>query len=134
VNILGEILKGVTGPVADYFNDRQRIKAEDRAGERELKRAQLDRKIELTKAGLTADMSWEMEFARQAASSWKDEYTLLITSIPVVLCFIPGGAKYVHDGFSALGMTPLWYQGLVLSLFLASVGIRYWRRKQYDTE
>jgi hypothetical protein len=34
----------------------------------------------------------------------------------------------------ALNNTPLWYQIMFGSIFLATYGIRYWRRTQYDTE
>lgn len=100
----------------------------------ELNMAQLDRQIQLQREGLTADANWEMEFARQAASSWKDEYTLIVVSIPAVLSFVPGCDVYVARGFEALSKTPLWYQGMLITLFFATVGIRYWRRTQYDTE
>lgn len=131
---------GVVGPIANYFNRRQEIKAQklqmesqERLKVHEMKMAQYDRQIQLREQGLTADANWEMEFARQASSSWKDEYTLIVVSIPAVLSFIPGGADVVARGFDALSKTPLWYQTVLITLFLASVGIRYWRRTQSDT-
>ena len=78
-------------------------------------------------------MNWEMEFAKQAASSWKDEYTLIVVSIPAVMAFIPGLDVYVANGFDALSKTPPWYQLMLITLFFATVGIRYWRRNQSDT-
>ena len=82
-------------------------------------------------------MNWEMEFAKQAATSWKDEYTLLVVSIPAVLAFISlpwvDGPAVVLAGFTALAQTPGWYQLLLVTMFFATVGIRYWRRTQSDT-
>lgn len=131
---------GVVGPVANYFTRRQEIKAQklqmesqERVKMHELKMAQYERQIQLHREGLTADANWEMEFARQASSSWKDEYTLIVTSTPAWLCFIPGGAPIVAAGFDALSRTPAWYQFVLITLFLATVGIRYWRRSQSDT-
>ena len=40
--------------------------------------------------------------AEQAATSWKDEYTLIVVSIPAIMAFIPGLDVYVKDGFLAL--------------------------------
>jgi hypothetical protein len=141
MNIWGELVKGTIGKIPEYFTRRLEIKAQklqmesqERIKIHELKMAQADRQIELQKQGLTADANWEMEFAKQAASSWKDEYTLIVVSIPAVLCFIPGGAKVVLDGFKALSQAPVWYQVMLITLFFATVGIRYWRRTQYDTE
>lgn len=132
--IFGKIIgEGVGGKVVDYFTRKAELKAQERQEEAAIRRAQTERQIELIKTGLTADMNWEMEFARQAQSSWKDEYTLLVTSIPAILSFIPGGSVYVQQGFEALGQTPLWYQILLSSMFLATIGVRYWRKTQSDT-
>lgn len=141
MSIWTDVVKGITGPVAEFFIRRQEIKvqkmqmeSQERIKMHELKMAQLDRQLQLYREGLAADANWEMEFARRAASSWKDEYTLLVVSIPAVLSFIPGGDVYVSKGFDALSKTPVWYQLMLITLFFATVGIRYWRRTQYDTE
>lgn len=141
MSILDKILGGVLKPVSEYFTRRQEIKASDRQQERALKQAMTDRQIELIKSGLTADMNWEMEFAKQAQTSWKDEYVLGILSIPFILCFIPkdfsqweGGAYYVTEGLKAIDALPMWYQLLVGIHFCATVGVRFWRKTQYDTE
>lgn len=107
--------------------------AQERMKVHELKMAQYDRQIELKKQGLEADAAWEMEFAKQAATSWKDEYTLIVISIPAILAFIPACAKYVAAGFDALSKTPAWYQLILISIFLATYGIRYFRKMQSDT-
>jgi len=62
-------------------------------------------------------------------SGWKDEFVLLLISIPMVLSFIPATVTYVENGFKALALTPDWYQWLILSIFAAVYGIRVWRRK-----
>ncbi len=131
---------GIVEPLANYFTKRQEIKAQklqfesqERMKEHELKMSFMERQIELKSKGLEADANWEMEFARQAAGSWKDEYTLIVISLPAILCFIPGMSVYVARGFEALSKTPAWYQLIFCSLFLATYGIRYWRKTQSDT-
>jgi hypothetical protein len=135
--IFEKILGGVTGPVVDYFKSRQEIKSRERIRKLELKEAIHQRQVDLIKEGLHADMNWEMEFAKQAASSWKDEYTLIVVSIPAILAFLRtpwlDGPAIVLSGFNALSQTPGWYQILLVTLFFATVGIRYWRRNQSDT-
>lgn len=130
--VLG-VLTGIPQALADVYNKRQELADKKHQRQVELEDALHKRKVELISQGLAADANWEMEFARQAASSWKDEYTLIVISIPAILCFIPGLDVYVKDGFAALEQTPVWYQIAFLSLFLATVGIRYWRRSQSDT-
>jgi len=125
--------KGLVEPVADYYKRKAELKQARFEAELKMEQAKGDRAAELIKLGLTADMNWEMEFARQAQNSWKDEYTLLVISAPAIMCFVPGFAPYVSAGFGALEGTPRWYQLVFISLFLATVGIRYWRRSQSDT-
>ncbi len=131
-SILG-LLTGVPGAIADYFKAKQEYASIERRQEMEYAEAVHVRKCDLVKQGLTADMNWEMEFARQAATSWKDEYTLLIVSIPAVGAFVPGFVEYINAGFAALNTTPVWYQILLSSMFLATIGVRFWRRTQSDT-
>ena len=137
MSILGKIFGSAVGPLAetavDYFKQRNEIKSRERIRKLELQEAIHQRQVDLAKQGLTADMNWEAEFAKQAAGSWKDEYTLMVVSIPAVMSFIPGAAPIVKDGFAALDATPHWYQLLTLSIFFATYGIRYWRRSQSDT-
>jgi hypothetical protein len=125
--------KGIVEPIATYYTARQELKSKERIRKAELQDAVHQRQVELIREGLHADMNWEMEFAKQAASSWKDEYTLIVVSIPAVMAFVPGLDKYVASGFAALQATPTWYQLLLITLFFATVGIRYWRRNQSDT-
>lgn len=131
---------GIVEPIAGYFTKREerkalesQMKSQEKMKDHELEMAFKQRQIDLVSQGLTADMNWEMEFAKQASSTWKDEYTLIVVSIPAVLAFIPSMAKYVEQGFNALAKTPLWYQVMLCSIFLATYGIRYWRRTQSDT-
>lgn len=136
-DIIGTLLKNVTEPVVAYFNTRQELKSKERIRKEELKDAIHQRQVDLIKEGLHADMNWEMEFAKQAQTSWKDEYTLIVVSIPAILAFVKtswlDGPTIVGQGFQALAQTPLWYQTLLISLFMATVGIRWWRRNQSDT-
>jgi len=128
-----DLITGIPDKIGEYFIRKQEIKAQDRQQERALKQALHERQIDLIKQGLHADMQWELEMAKQAASSWKDEYVLLLVSIPAIMCFIPGLDVYVHRGFEAISKMPGWYQITFVSVLLATYGIRWWRRSQYDT-
>ena len=83
--------------------------------------------MEMVQRGQEIDNSWELEQIKN--SGWKDEFVLLLLSIPLVMSFIPQMQPYVVDGFAALSTTPDWYQWLILSVFAAIYGIRIWRRK-----
>ena len=129
--------KGVVEPVATYFNRRQELKQAKFEAQLKFEQAAGDRRAQLIREGLAADASWEMEFARQAKDSWKDEYTLGVISIPAIFAFVRtewfDGPAIVASGFAALATTPVWYQVLLCSMFGATVGIRWWRRTISDT-
>lgn len=141
MSVLGEIgkkvVEGLTGPVVTYLQRRAELKQARFEAQLKFEQAQGDRMADLIRTGLAADANWEMEFARQAATSWKDEYTLLVVSIPAILSFIKtdylDGPGIVAAGMAALGSTPMWYQAMLGIMFCATVGVRWWRRTQYDT-
>lgn len=72
------------------------------------------------------DHEWEMESIRN--SGWKDEWVLVVLSIPMILSFVPYTVAYVNMGFAALEQTPVWYRVVVASVYLATFGLRLWRR------
>jgi len=131
-------VQGVVGGIASYFTKRAEIKLAEHQARLAVVVAQGERQAQLALAGLEADRQWEASMSEQAATGYKDEYTLLLVSVPLVMCFVRtanfDGPKIVADGFTALGMTPMWYQGIVVAVLLATFGIRAWRRSQYDTE
>ena len=132
-----DLLAGVPPAVATYFTRKAELKAQAHQNQVELLKAQGERQAQLASQGLTADAAWEQEFARQASSSWKDEFELIVISAPLMLCFLQNswidGPKIVKAGFDAISSTPHWFQFLVVSIYLANYGIRYWRKTQSDT-
>lgn len=130
MNWLG-LLTGVPQAIADYFNKRQELKSIELQRRMEYEDAVHKRKVELISQGMHADATWEIEQIRSAG--WKDEYVLIVLSIPLVMCFVPGLAHFVEAGFKALSYTPQWYQFLLPMIFAAIFGVRLWRRQQSDT-
>lgn len=68
--------------------------------------------------------NWEQLAISDAATSWKDEWFVILLSIPLVLSFIPGAAPIVSDGFAAMEQVPDWYRWGVLS----AIGFSFGRR------
>lgn len=84
-------------------------------------------RAEYKKADLQYDDEWEL--AQIKNSGWKDEYVLILLSIPLLLCFIPFTAPWVLAGFAILAQCPDWYRWLILVIFCAIYGIRIYRRQ-----
>ena len=127
MSIIGNIVGNLGGKVVESLDNRSARKHETEQRKLELEQAKHVAKLELAKQGQQSDNAWELEQIKN--SGWKDEFVLLLLSIPMVLSFIPGTVGYVKAGFAALSKTPDWYQWLILAVFAAIYGIRVWRRK-----
>ena len=95
----------------------------------------LEGQVEKTKAKAKAEAQvmvqssksiadWETLQARNAGQSWKDEYLVILFSIPLILAFIPSTVPYVMDGFAALEQMPDWYKYSLSVIVGASFGVR----------
>ncbi len=62
--------------------------------------------------------------AENSGGSWKDEFFVIVLSVPMVLCFIPGMEGVVHHGFQQLQQAPDWYMHALLIAISASFGLR----------
>lgn len=127
MSIWSKLIEGVTGPVADYFVKRQQLKYDLK-----VKRLENKAKLEEAKANraikeLDSDTAWELKQLEK--QGWKDDWVLILLSIPLVLVFIPQMAPYIYQGFAVLSTTPEWYRWLIMLVFTAIYGIRIWRRK-----
>lgn len=127
MSILGTVLGNLGGKVVEAIDSRGQRKHEQKVQALELERLRHEKQIELIQNGQKLDNAWELEQIKN--SGWKDEFVLLLLSIPLVMSFIPEMQPYVVEGFVALSATPEWYQWLILAVFTAVYGIRIWRRK-----
>jgi hypothetical protein len=124
--LLGALLGAPAEAVADYFKERQRLKSELKLKKLEGKVRVEEAKAQMEVRKLEADNAWEL--AHIANSGWKDEWVLILLSIPLILVFIPSMAPYIQTGFEILDTTPQWYRYLIIMVFAAVYGIRVWRR------
>ena len=127
MSVIGNIIGGLGGKVVEAFDNRSQRKHDEKVKALEIESARHTAKVERALKGQQLDNSWELEQIKN--SGWKDEWVLVLLSIPLVLSFIPGTVGYVEAGFAALSKTPDWYQWLILAVFAAIYGIRIWRRK-----
>ncbi len=67
-----------------------------------------------------------IELAQEVVSNagWKDEYIVVIWSIPAIMTFIPGLAPYAQQGFQTLKQAPEWYLIGWVSISMAVFGIK----------
>tara|TARA_R100000700_G_C3116299_1_gene107144 strand:+ start:373 stop:756 length:384 start_codon:yes stop_codon:yes gene_type:complete len=72
----------------------------------------------------SGEIDWDIEMARASSSSWKDEWLVILFSIPLILAFIPGMEGIVANGFQQLEQMPQWYQYSLGVIVAASFGVR----------
>lgn len=120
------ILGSLVSPLTNIITGWQARKQAKLESDLKINEAKTEANIEKIKTGQHADISWENTSITN--SGWKDEWFTIVLSIPAILCFVPGLAQYVIQGFKALEGTPSWYQWA----FLVAVGSSFGYRKIAD--
>ena len=81
-------------------------------------------KIAVTQKASENVATWEQLHVKSSTTSWKDEYVLILWTAPAFMAFVPGLHEYVLRGFQALLELPDWYTYTLVSISLASFGIK----------
>ena len=108
-----DLVGNIFGGVNDHFKDKRALKA-----------AELNTKLVIMERKQTADIDWDTQAMKNAETSWKDEWFVILLSIPAVMAFIPGLSEYVGLGFAELAKAPDWYLGAFGIAVAASFGFR----------
>ena len=116
--ILGVVGKPIATTI-EGWTERRKVKLES---ELKIAQAKTDATIRRLQTQQEADIAWENLSIQN--SGWKDEYLLIILSIPVIMCFIPGLDVYVFAGFKALDQTPEWYKWCFMITVASSFGYK----------
>lgn len=126
-SIVAKLLGSFGSEVAGYYRDRQKLKHQRELVKLEGKIAYEEAKLRRAEASEGRDHEWEIESIRN--SGWKDEWVLIVLSIPLILVFVPATQESILEGFRALETTPDWFRWLVMIIYAATYGIRVWRRR-----
>lgn len=126
------IIGNIIDKVGDYFiegkkQDRIALENNQKVNEQnhELNIKKLDVAAELAKQGIQIEANWDSRAQQDMKHSWKDEWFVLLFSVPLVLAFIPSMQPFVLAGFATLEQTPKWYILLVTGIVAATFGLRW---------
>ena len=72
----------------------------------------------------TGEIDWDLAAVKGSQNSWKDEWLVILFSVPLILAFIPGMEDVVSHGFQQLEQMPEWYQYSLGVIVAASFGVR----------
>tara|TARA_R110002153_G_C13079125_1_gene474154 strand:+ start:37 stop:420 length:384 start_codon:yes stop_codon:yes gene_type:complete len=118
------MIQALIGPIANLAGSWLQGKADKNAASAELKLTEAKAKAQILLSEKTSVADWERIMAEGSKTSWKDEWFVIVLSIPLVLAFVPGTEGWVDKGFAQLSAAPDWYfysLGIAIS---ASFGVR----------
>lgn len=118
IGALLSIVPNIVGAISDNFKQK-----------RELKAAIKQQQIEAVREGKQFDASWEEIQAKNSASSWKDEFALVVIMAPIILAAV-GYPEVAQRAFEAFQAAPDWYQTCLLVAIGASFGVKLWTTRK----
>ena len=119
------IFTAALGPIANLAGSWLQGQADKTAAAAKLKLTEAETKSKILLSEKTSVADWERIMAQGTQNSWKDEYLVLLFSIPLVLSFTgEWGHKAVADGFLALEAMPEWYQYTLGVIVASSFAVR----------
>jgi len=126
--ILEPIVNLVKEPIVEW-QKRKTIEVENENKERdrqhELNLKKVDIAFELAKQGQQIEADWDTNAQQDMKTSWKDEFYVILFSIPLIMAFIPDMQDIVLKGFETLNKTPDWYMLLVTGIVASVFGLRW---------
>jgi hypothetical protein len=118
------IISSVVGGVSDYFKGKQELKKVKLEADKKVMIARAE--AEVTRMLRQAEQDYDLD--RQAMmnmnNSWKDEFILLIFSLPIIFSFFPQTKSHVDEGFNALEGIPDWFMYLFVGIVVSIYGLR----------
>ena len=118
------MLTALIGPIAELAGTWMSGKVEQTKAKAQTKVAMAQAEAGVMQKKATGEIDWDLEAIKGASSSWKDEWLVILFSVPLVLAFIPGMEGVVERGFSQLKAMPEWYQYSLGVIVAASFGVR----------
>ena len=79
------MIQALIGPVAELAGGWLKGKASAQAASANLKLVEAEAKATIMKSAATSEADWEKIMAQGTQNSWKDEYLVLLFSIPLIL-------------------------------------------------
>ena len=94
------MIQALIGPLTELAGGWLKGKADKQAAEAQLKLSEAEAKAKILLSKETSIADWERVMAEGSKTSWKDEWFVIVLSIPLVLAFIPGAEGWVDRGFA----------------------------------
>jgi len=118
------MLNLLIGPISELAGTWLQGKVEKTKAETGAKVAMAKAEAVIMEKKATGEIDWDLEAIKGSQNSWKDEWLVILFSVPLILAFIPGMEDVVSHGFQQLEQMPEWYQYSLGVIVAASFGTR----------
>ena len=118
------MLNLLIGPISQLAGTWLEGKVEKTKAETGAKVAKAKAEAVIMEKKATGEIDWDLEAIKGSQNSWKDEWLVILFSVPLILAFIPGMENVVSHGFQQLEQMPEWYQYSLGVIVAASFGVR----------
>jgi|TARA_Y100001951_G_scaffold95387_1_gene92806 hypothetical protein len=119
------MIQGLIGPIASLAGSWLDAKTTKQAAEAKLKLTEAEARSKILLSEKTSVADWERIMAQGTTNSYKDEYLVILFSIPLILSFCgEWGRVTVAEGFVALQAMPEWYQYTLGVIVASSFAVR----------
>jgi hypothetical protein len=118
------MLTALIGPISSLASTWLEGKVEKTKAETGAKVAKAKAEAVIMEKKATGEIDWDLEAIKGSQNSWKDEWLVILFSVPLILAFIPGMEDVVSHGFQQLEQMPEWYQYSLGVIVAASFGVR----------
>ncbi len=105
---------------------------DNRKHKKDLKHAVQTQRIKNVEAGRVAESEWNVAALKN--SGWKDEWFVILLSVPLIGAFIPGMVPDIMAGFTALEGMPVWYQSGIAVAIASSFGLQKYANTSFKNK
>jgi hypothetical protein len=116
------MLNLLVGPIAQLAGTWLEGKVEKTKAVAKAQVAEAQSRATIAEKKATGDIDWEQAAIENTASSWKDEFALVVLMAPAVGVYV--WPEEVQAGFTVLASLPEWYTWLLFIAVSSSFGIK----------
>ena len=131
LGFLGSIFSPIISGVTKIFVGDQEIEKVKLAGkiavltaEANSKVAISEAKIQMAKNGQANNFDLDRIAMQNMEKSYKDEFILIMFSVPMIMSFFPKTSEYALRGFEVIEKMPDWYQYTFIGMIVVIYGMR----------
>ena len=119
------VLGPLIGPISKWSERRDAISQ----AKADAAIAEIKAKAEIAGYKVKADIEWDLKWADQASTSFKDELISLVLFLPLIMLFVPPLAPYAVTGFENLKIVlgeyaTQWYAGALTLVVVSTYGMK----------